>query len=242
MARSPSPKKRPEFLLKKSKSRKYLQKDEPGPMGFDKMRKSKHLVKVREFKDKIEAFKKKPRNQDKRSERSQKQVMKNQSEMIPRDKQGKLGNNRSFHRQLKEAKKMTFNLYKQQKADDGQSAGQLNSTGEIKLKSNRRISHDTGKGNLSGQHFYNSTREIKNNAKTVNLYNTALKANDDKPKAPVQLMKTRSKNSSFVKKKTTLSNNSTKKNFEIKSYQSGSRRNRRPRAAGGQRAQKPGFV
>lgn len=198
--------------------------NEPSSMNFDKVRKSRHLVKVNEFKEKIKAFKKKPRNQGKFMKTDFESLMKNQSEMIKEGPKSKIIKNRSFQKQLKEAgnKEMTFNLYKKQANPDHSS--KFNLTGEIKFTSKREQKRETSQGNQSGKQSYQSNKDSKKQLKTVNLYNTLIGGEEKAAKGPVQLLKTRSKNSSFVKNKMSSFNEPQKKNFEIKLYKGGEMR------------------
>lgn len=216
LTRSPSPKKRTEYVLQKSKSRRKLETGAEAALDFDKMRKSKHLLKVTEFKEKIRQFKKKARAPAKFAAKGPGRLAKNQSEVRRAEQKPRLLKNKSFQKKVVEAggEDPTYNLYRQHSKEDRDAKPKLKLTGKIKFGSKRELGRESDGG---GEQFYKSSREVRPNGKAFNLYDTAL--GGEEAKQPVQLLKTRSKNTSFIKNKASAVRDPAQKNVQIRLYE-----------------------
>jgi hypothetical protein len=144
-------------------------------------------------------------------------AMKNQSEMIQLNNKPNVMKNRSFRKDYTKNHNTNFNLYgmtrKSEQLEDIKK--KFNLTGELKFDPKSQKSSNTE------NKFYKSKN--KKQPKTTNIYDLLNQNNDNSENSvdnqPIQLLKTRSKNSSFVKKKVSSFNTPLDKKFEIKLYE-----------------------
>lgn len=198
-------------------------------MDFAKVRKSKHQIKLNEFKDKYNAFKKKKSQAGININEQIGKVIKNQSEMISLNKNENIIKNRSFRKIKTQKEKGPFNIYgnasKQSNLDHIKK--QFNLSGNIKLKNYNnsdkkpeKVKTQTNTTNTDFG-FYKSKNKNKD-LEITNIYNNKNKDEDkDKDKMenqPIQLMKTRSNNNSFIKKKISTFNKPNSKNITVQLY------------------------
>jgi hypothetical protein len=193
--------------------------EKPMELDFDNVRKSKHQINLNEFNQKIKSFKKNKNVINFTNNNiTNVNAMKNQSEMIKLDKQNtNIMKNRSFRKKYNNDNKTNYNLYG--------NTGKINDVQEIKKKFNLtgelNFTSKTQNSAKTENKFYKSKN--KEEPQSMNIYNLLQKNNnDDENKVtnqPIQLLKTRSKNSSFVKKKVGAFGKPLEKNFEIKLYE-----------------------
>ena len=145
-------------------------------------------------------------------------VMKNQSEMVTlNDKKANVVKNRSFRKVYKKDNEKNYNLYDNKDGEVQDIKKKFNLTGEINFNSK------TQKSAKTENKFYKSKKSKKDEPQSMNIYNLLQNNENTNENAisnqPIQLLKTRSKNTSFVKKKVSSFNKPLDKNFEIKLYQ-----------------------
>jgi hypothetical protein len=154
--------------------------------------------------------------------------MKNQSEMVQPNKSNNILKNKSFRKVEIAETSGDFNLYKKSESSKNieQIKRKFNLTGELKLGKIENLNKERGSANGLNSDDRNAlkikrkvSQEQQYQPQTMNIYNLANKTNKtNEEKKPIQLMKTRSGNSSFIKKKIASFNEPAKKHFKIDLY------------------------
>ena len=136
--------------------------------------------------------------------------------MVQPKRVNELKKNRSFRKVAISSKEEDFNLYGNSNTKNlEQVKRKFNLTGELKQGNLKTEAKDSeSKGNRPNK----ANLKNKGSPQTMNIYNLIGQGSPQEEKQPIQLMKTRSKNASFLKKKVASFNEPAKKHFQIDLY------------------------